>query len=189
MSFRIYFMIVFSTILLGLSGQTTDKMNLPLNENSFKPKYHLQFGSSLLFSPAFGSTMNLYANPSFQVPLSKRFSAEAGIIASTSFLPGSYAGESDPFHGKYNSFAIYGTALYQAAPNLTIYGTGIRQLMKTYPQIPVYGYPQNSFTLGTNLKVSHNITIGASVHFSDSYHNYLPFPGSYQRGFFPSYAW
>ena len=142
----------------------------------FKPQYHFNIGSSYSYFPSFGSGMNLYAAPSFSMPVSKRIFIEGGIIASTTVLPGiSFYEDNFPVRN-FNSLAIYGSTFYQLTPRLTIYGSGIRQLMNTKLPLPYSPMNQNSFTIGSTFKLGNSVTIGASINMSDSYNFYSPFP-------------
>ena len=146
--------------------------NLPL----FKPRFHLNLGSNYFYMPSFGGNMNMFASPSVSIPLSKRFSVEGGILASTSILPGFTPLEMNHSVRNFNSLSIYGSTIYQVTPKLTVYGTGIRQLMNTKLPFPYSPFNQNSFSVGSYLKLGNNITIGASFKMSDNNYFYSPFP-------------
>ena len=175
-----YLLCILILIPALLYSQDNDKLdervvtyqNLPL----FKPKFHLILGSNYLYMPSFGGNMNMFASPSVTIPLSKRFSFEGGIMASTSILQGFTPFEMNHSVRNFNSLSIYGSTIYQVTPKLTVYGTGIRQLMNTKLPYPYSSLNQNSFSVGSYLKLGNNITIGASFNMSDNYNFFSPFP-------------
>ncbi len=142
----------------------------------FKPKFNLNIGSSFSYLPSIGSGMNMFAAPSFSMPLSKRIFMEGGIIVSTNTLPGLPSYETNFPARNFSSLAIYGTSLYQLSPRLTIYGSAIRQLVNTKLPFPYSPMNQNSFSIGSILRLGNNITVGASVNMSDNRYFYSPFP-------------
>ena len=146
------------------------------NLSLFKPRFHLNLGSNYFYMPSFGGNMNMFASPSVSIPLSKKFSVEAGILASSSMLQGFTPFEMNHSARNFNSLSIYGSTFYQVTPKLTLYGTGIRQLMNTKIPYPYSPMNKNSFSVGSYLKLGNNITIGASFSMSDSYNFYYPYP-------------
>lgn len=165
-----------------LFAQDEDKISSPEMIKLYKPQYHLNLGSSYSYFPSLGGGMNMYANPSVAVPLSKRFFVEAGILAATSKIPGLSPFEMNNSIRNFNSLAIYGSTIYQVNSKLTFYGTGIKQLMNTQLPFPLSPVNHNNFSIGSSLKLGNNITIGASVNFSDYYNLYNPI-GSGSSGF------
>jgi hypothetical protein len=162
-----------------LSAQNDEKISSQEMNRLFKPQYHFNIGSSYSYFPSFGGGMNMFASPSVSIPLSKRIFVEGGIIASTSIIPGLSPLEINHSVNNFNSLAIYGSTIYQITPKLSVYGTGIKQLMNTKLPYPYSSLNQNSFSVGSTFKLGNNITIGASINMSDKSNFYSPFhPGS-----------
>lgn len=159
-----------------LFAQDVEKISSPQLIKLYKPQYHFNVGSSYSYFPSLGSGMNMFASPSVSIPLSRRVFVEGGIIASSSIIPGLSPFEINHTVRNFNSLAIYGSTLFQVTPKLTVYGTGIRQLMNTKLPFPYSPMNQNSFSIGSTLKLSNNISIGASINMSDNYNFYSPFP-------------
>jgi hypothetical protein len=174
----IYLVLLFIPAILF--AQEDEKISSPEKDKLYKPQYHFNLGSSYSYFPSLGGGMNMFASPSVSVPLSKRIFVEGGIIASTSILPGFSPFEINQSVKNFNSLAIYGSTLYQVTPKLTIYGTGIKQLMNTKLPFPNSSMNPNSFSIGSYLRLGNNITIGASINMSDNYNFDSPFrSGSY----------
>jgi hypothetical protein len=173
MKYIFWILVLFSSV--AFAQDIPDKY-APGKTTKFQPQYHFNIGSSYSFSPSFGGGMNMYASPSFSMPLSKRVFVEGGIIASTSVLPGISLYETNFPVRNFNSLAIYGSAFYQITPGLTVYGSGIRQIINSRLPLPYSPMNQNTYTIGSTLKLGHNITIGASIHMFENNNFFSPIP-------------
>jgi len=184
---NIFWILLFINSLLN--AQVIDK-NLSFKKADFlKPKYKFSAGSNFIYVPSLRSGINIYAVPSISFALTQRLSAEAGIIATTSVMPGNFPYEINAAKRNYGNLAVFGSTIYQATPKLTIYGTGIKQLIDKPSYFPFPPTQPNSFTLGTSFKLSKGLTIGASFQISEGYYTNSFLPGRERKVFYSPFIW
>jgi hypothetical protein len=91
-------------------------------------------------------------------------------------------------NGAFNELSVYGSASYQVNPQLTLYGSGIKQLAGTSPFLPKSSYSVGStynfgsFSIGVALKVSKWDNSFSPFPINDFPRFYSPFeqrPGEY----------
>jgi hypothetical protein len=143
---------------------------------SLKPTLNYSLGSSFIAVPHFGTLTGFTISPALSVPISPKLSVEGGIIAGRYFSTLKNFNPEIPVNGTFNVLSIYGSALYHVNPQLTIYGSGIKQLTGNTP----YNYlPKSSYTIGTTYNFG-SFSIGASVQMNqwDNFNSPMPFNGS-----------
>lgn len=172
-------------IIAQVPDKTTPRPEIKL----YKPDYHFYLGGNYSYFPSTGNLMSLFATHSVFIPLSKRFSAEGGIIASNSMVPVYFTGELNRTFKNYSTLAIYGSTIYQLTPNLTLYSTGTKQLFNTSGFYPLNVFPRNSFTFGTSYKIGKGFTVGTSIHISEGYGYGIPGPRNDRSILYPSFPW
>jgi hypothetical protein len=86
-------------------------------------------------------------------------------------------------NGAFNELSVYGSASYHINSQLTLYGTGIKQLTDTSPFNVI---PKSSYAIGSTYKFG-NFSIGVGIQMSkwNNNLNLLPFNGS--PGFYSPY--
>lgn len=147
-------------------------------ETYLKPVLHYSVGSSFMFSPHAGSVTGFTVSPHLSVPLSAKWSVDGGIIAGRYYSVLRNFNTEIPFNGAFNDLSIYGSASYHVNPQLTLYGSGIKQLAGNSPFLP-----KSSYSLGSTYKFG-SFSIGVAVNVSEWDNSYTPFPFNDSQGFY-----
>jgi hypothetical protein len=85
--------------------------------------------------------------------------------------------------GAFNELSVYGSASYHINPQLTVYGTGIKQLAGTSS---LYFLPKSSYAIGSTYNFG-NFSIGVTLQMS-KYNDILrPLPFNGSHGFYSPY--
>ena len=154
------------------------------DENSgkvlYKPRLHYSIGSSFLVAPRLGSVSEVTFAPALTVPLSPKLSVEGGIMAAYYY--------SAPFKtditgfptGSFNGLYVYGSAIYQFSPQLTLYGSAIKEIAGNSPFNSMAG---SSYSIGSQYNFG-NFSIGVTFQMSDRNNIYSPFQSNSQQGFY-----
>jgi len=178
---------LFIVLVLLLSSQafsqqlySTDSLSINSSPVNFKPAMSYSIGSSFMVIPRVGSVAGFTISPSLSVPLTPKLSVHGGIIAGRYYSNLWNSNPEGSMNGAFNELSVYGSAVYRANPQLTLYGTGIKRLTGTSP---FYSLPESSYTIGSNYNFG-SFSIGVSVHMSkwNNSFNHLPinsFPGFY----------
>lgn len=133
-----------------------------LKADKLKPSLNYSVGTFFLYAPHVGSLSGFTFSPHYTLPINQRLSVEAGIIAGryNSMFSGF---RSEGFkYGSFNDISVYGAASYRVTPQLTLYGTGIKQVAGT---TPFFMLPKSSYTIGSTYKFG-GFSIGASLQMS-----------------------
>ena len=85
--------------------------------------------------------------------------------------------------GTFNELSVYGSATYHFNSQLTLYGSGIKQLAGTSPFNIL---PKRSYTIGSTYNFG-NFSIGLAVRMSKWDNNFSPFPINGSQGFYSPY--
>jgi hypothetical protein len=143
-----------------------------------KPRLHYTLGSTLLTIPKVGSVAGISITPFLSVPLSPKLSVDGGIIAGRYSSFGNLNHES-AIAGEFNELSVFGSASYHVNSQLTLYGTGIKQLTNSSPFL----LPKSSYVIGSSYNFG-SFSIGLSVQMSkwNNFSSPLPFNGS--QGFY-----
>jgi len=138
-----------------------------------KPRLNYTIGSSYLFVPHVGSVYAVTVSPSFTVPLSPKLSVEGGIIAGYYYSAPLKSINEDLTYGSFTGLSVYGSASYHINPQLTLYGSAIKQLAGTSPFNVL---PKTGYSIGSSYDFG-NFKIGVSLHTSKWDNMYgSPFP-------------
>jgi hypothetical protein len=112
--------------------------------------------------------------------VSPKLSVEGGIIAGRYFAFGNFNHES-PITREFTGLSVFGSASYHVNSQLTLYGTGIKQLTGTSP----FNFlPKSSYSIGSTYKFG-NSSIGVTLQMSKWNNNLSPF--SFSQGFYSPY--
>jgi len=154
----------------SLIGYNYQKVNL-------KPSLHYSVGSSFMFSPHTGSVTGFIVSPHLSIPLSPKWSVDGGIIAGRYYSALRNFEPESPMNGAFNDLSIYGSASYHVNPQLTLYGSGTKQLAGTSPFLP-----KSSYSLGSTYNFG-SFSIGVAFKVSKWDDSFSPFPINGSQGF------
>jgi hypothetical protein len=160
----------------SLAEYNSQKVNL-------KPKLHYSMGSTFIIVPHLGTVTGFTLSPFLSVPLSPRLSVDGGIIAGRFYSALQNSNPEGAMYGTFNELSVYGSASYHINSQLTLYGTGIKQLTGNFPFNTL---PKSSYTIGSTFNFG-NFSIGVTLQKSkwDNIFSPLPFNGS--QGFYSPY--
>jgi hypothetical protein len=147
-----------------------------------KPSVHYSLGSSYMFVPHLGSVTGFTITPYLSVPLSPKWSVEGGIIAGRYYSTLGRDRESG-ITGGFNEISVFGSASYHVNSQLTLYGSGIKQVTGSSPFNML---PKSSYTIGSTYNFG-SFSIGVSVQTSKWNDNLSPFPFNGPQGFYPPF--
>jgi hypothetical protein len=160
----------------SLAVYNSQKVNL-------KPSLTYSVGSTFMFVPHWGTVTGFTLNPSLSIPLSQKWSVEAGIIAGRYYPALRNFSPEGAVNGAFNELSVYGSASYHINPQLTLYGIGMKQLTGT----SVFNIlPKSSYAIGSTYKFS-NFSIGVSVQMSNWNDMLDPIPFNGTKGFYSPY--
>jgi hypothetical protein len=152
-------------------------------EVNLKPGLHYTVGSNFLFIPRLGAVSGFTLSPCLSIPLTPKLSVDGGIIAGRYYSTFRNLNPEDALNGAFNELSVYGSAIYHVNSQLTVYGTGLKQLSNTSP----FSYlPKSSYAIGSTYNFG-SFSIGVTVQmskWSDNI-NLLPFNGT--QGFYSPY--
>jgi hypothetical protein len=156
----------------SIASYTSPRANL-------KPGLHYSIGSSFVVVPQLGNFTEFTVSPYLSIPLTPKLSVDGGIIAGRSYSSLKFNPEGEIYRA-FNNLSVYGSASYYLNSQLTLYGTGIRQLSG---ESPFYSVPKSSYTFGSNYNFG-SFSIGVAVQMSkwDNAGSHFPIDGS--RGFY-----
>jgi len=160
----------------SLTEHNSQKVNL-------KPVLQYSVGSTFMFVPHLGSVTGFTLSPSLSIPLSPKLSVEGGFIAGRFYSALSNLNPEGAITGSFNNFSVYGSASYHINSQLTIYGSGIKQLAGTSS---LNFLPKSSYAIGSTYNFG-NFSIGVTLQMS-KYNDILrslPINGSH--GFYSPY--
>jgi len=144
---------------------------------------HYSVGSTFMFVPHLGSVTGFTLSPSLSVPISPKLSVDGGIIAGRFYSALSNFNPESSATGAFNELSVYGSASYHINSQLTVYGTGIKQLTGTSS---LYLLPKSSYSIGSTYNFG-NFSIGVTLQMS-KYNDILrPMPFNSSRGFYSPY--
>jgi hypothetical protein len=159
---------------------STDSLSINSSPVNFKPAMSYSIGSSFMVIPRVGSVAGFTISPSLSVPLTPKLSVHGGIIAGRYYSNLWNSNPEGSMNGAFNELSVYGSAVYRANPQLTLYGTGMKRLTGTSP---FYSLPESSYTIGSNYNFG-SFSIGVSVQMSKWDNTYNPFPIYGSPGFY-----
>jgi hypothetical protein len=150
---------------------------------NLKPGLHYSIGSTFLAVPHQGSVTGFTFSPFLSIPLSPKWSVEGGIIASRYYSSLWNINQEGTSYGAFNELSLYTSASYHFNSQLTLYGTGIKQLAGT----SLYSFlPKSSYTIGSTYNFG-SFSIGVAVQVSKWNNSFSPFPIDGSKGFYSPY--
>ncbi len=150
---------------------------------NLKPSLHYSIGSTFLVVPQLGSVTGITLTPFLSIPLSPKWSVEGGIIAGRYYSSLWNINPEGSSYGAFNELSLFGSASYHFNSQLTLYGTGIKQLAGTSP----YNFlPKSSYTIGSTYNFG-SFSIGVAVQVSKWNNSFSPFPINGSEGFYSPY--
>jgi hypothetical protein len=143
-----------------------------------QPRLHYTLGNTFVTIPKVGSVAGISITPFLSVPLSPKLSVDGGIIAGRYSLFGNLNHEGAKA-GEFNELSVFGSASYHVNSQLTLYGTGIKQLTNSSPFL----LPKSNYVIGSSYNFG-SFSIGLSVQMS-KWNDYLrPSPFNNFQGFY-----
>jgi hypothetical protein len=137
---------------------------------NLKPRLHYFAGSTFIAVPHLGNISGFTLSPFLSVPLSPKLSVDGGIVAGRYYSTLWNFNPEGVINGAFNELSIYGSASYHFNSQLTVYGSGIKQLTRTSP---FYFLPKSSYAIGSTYNFG-NFSVG--VTFQMSKWNDVPSP-------------
>jgi hypothetical protein len=158
----------------SIAGYNSTRVNL-------KPRLNYSVGSSFLIVPHFGTVTGFTLSPSLSIPMSPKLSVDGGIIAGRFYSALGNFNPEGTINGAFSELSVYGSASYHINSQLTVYGTGIKQLAGTSP----FNFlPKSSYSIGSTYNFG-NFSIGVSMQMSKWNNNLSPLP--FSQGFYSPY--
>lgn len=150
----------------------------------YKPRLHYSIGSNFLVAPHLGTVSATTLSPAVLVPLSPKLSVEGGIMAAY-YYSAPFKSDNAGFpYGSFTGLSVYGSAIYQFTPQLTLYGSAIRQIAGNSP---FYSVPGGNYTIGSSYNFG-NFSIGVSFQMSNRDNIYSPFPMNGSQGLYSPFG-
>jgi hypothetical protein len=144
------------------------------------PGIHYMIGSNFIAVPHLGSVTSVTVSPSISIPLSPKLSVYGGIMAGYFYSSPWNSTHEGAVYGSFNELSVYGSASYRFNPQLTLYGSAVKQLASTSP---FYTLPKSSYTIGSAYDFG-SFSIGVSFQMSKWDNIYSPFPINGSQGFY-----
>jgi hypothetical protein len=149
-------------------------------EVNLKPTLHYSAGSTFMVVPHFGSVTGFTLSPILSIPLSKKLSVDGGIIAGHFYSSLKNFNPEGAINGAFNELSIFGSAIYHINSQLTVYGSGIKQLTGTSS---FYSLPKSSYAIGSTYNFG-NFSIGVTLQKSIWNDILSPLPYNGSQGFY-----
>src|SRR5664280_1426867 len=160
----------------SLAEYNSQKVNL-------KPKLFYSVGSTFIIVPHLGTVTGFTLSPSLSIPLSPKLSIDGGIIAGRFYSALWNFNPEGAINGAFNELSVYGSVSYHINSQLTVYGTGIKQLTGT---APFYFLPKSNYTVGSTFNFG-NSSIGVTLQMSKWNDIFSPLPFNSSQGFYSTY--
>jgi hypothetical protein len=160
----------------SLAEYNSQKLNL-------KPRLNYSVGSTFIIVPHLGTVTGFTISSFLSVPLSPKLSVDGGIIAGRFYSVLGNSNPEDAINGTFNELSVYGSASYHINSQLTVYGTGMKQLTTTSP----FNFlPKSSYAIGSTYNFG-NFSLGVTLQMSKWNDNLSPLPFNGSQGFFSPY--
>ena len=160
----------------SLAEYNSTKVNL-------KPKLYYTVGSTFIIVPHLGNVTGFTLSPFLSIPLSPKLSVDGGIIAGRFYSALWNFNPEGAINGAFNELSVYGSASYHINSQLTVYGTGIKQLTGTSP---FYFLPKSSYAIGSTYNFG-SFSIGVTLQRSKWNDILSPLPFNVSQGFYSPY--
>jgi hypothetical protein len=160
----------------SLTEYNSQKVNL-------KPKLNYSVGSNFLIVPHLGTVSGFTLSPSLSIPLSSKLSVDGGIIAGRYYSALLNFNPEGTIHGAFTELSVYGSASYHFNSQLTVYGTGMKQLTGTSP---FNSLPKSSYAIGSIYNFG-NFSVGVTLQMSKWNNIFSPFSINGSQGIYSPY--
>jgi hypothetical protein len=160
----------------SLAEYNSPKVNL-------KPRLYYSVGSTFIIVPHLGTVTGFTLSPFLSIPLSPKLSVDGGIIAGRFYSALWNFNPEGAINGAFNELSVYGSASYHINSQLTVYGTGIKQLTGTSP---FYFLPKSSYAIGSTYNFG-SFSIGVTLQRSKWNDILSPLPFNVSQGFYSPY--
>jgi hypothetical protein len=150
---------------------------------NLKPKLHYTLGSTFIIVPHLGTVTGFTLSPFLSIPLSPKLSVGGGIIAGRFYSALLNFNPEGTIHEAFNELSVFGSASYHFNSQLTVYGTGMKQLTGTSP---FNSLPKSSYAIGSTYNFG-NFTIGVTLQMSKWNNILSPLPFNGSQGYYPPY--
>jgi hypothetical protein len=160
----------------SLAEYNSRKVNL-------KPVLNYTVGSSFISVPHLDSVTGFTLSPFLSIPLSPKWSVDGGIIAGRYYSTWRNMNTEGIINGAFSDLSVYGSASYHVNSQLTLYGTGIKQLTATSP---FNWLPKSSYSIGSTYNFG-SFSIGVTLQTSKWNDNHGPMPFNDNDGFYLPY--
>ena len=160
----------------SLGGYNLQNVNL-------KPRLSYSVGSTVMVIPHYGTLTGFSVSPFLSVPLSPKLSVDGGIIAGRYYSTLRNFNPEGAINGAFNEISVYASAIYHISPQLTLYGTGIKQLTGT----SLLNYlPKSSYSIESSYNFG-NFSIGVKLEMSKRTDPNSPMLFNGPQGFYSPY--
>jgi hypothetical protein len=160
----------------SLAKYNSQKVNL-------KPNLHYSVGSTFIIVPHLGTFTGFTLSPYLSIPLSPKLLVNGGIIAGRFYSALSNFNREGAINGAFNELSVFGSASYNINSQLTVYGSGIKQLTSNSP---FYSHPKSIYTIGSIYNFG-NFSIGVTMQMSKWNDILSPLPFNGPQGFYSPY--
>jgi hypothetical protein len=160
----------------SLAEYNSQKVNL-------KPRLSYSLGSTFRIVPHLGTVTGFTLSPFLSVPLSPKLSVDGGIIAGRFYSALGNSNSESVLNGAFNELSVYGSASYHINSQLTVYGSGIKQLTGNSP---FYFLPKSSYSIGSSYNFG-SFSIGVTLQRSKWNGLLSPLPFNSSQGFYSPY--
>ncbi len=148
-----------------------------ITSKAIKPwSFTSQLGTSYIFSPYFGSAMNMFAAPQVNYAPTGKLAFHAGVSVGRTVPVTRLIDEEAPVNAGMTNMSTYVAASYRLSENLVVHGAGTKSVLL----VPVDGKLQsmnfNDISIGATYDFG-NFSIGANIHRSDAPGYMSPFGG------------
>ena len=150
---------------------------------NFKPRLNYSLGSNFIYVPHLGTVSGFTLSPFLSIPLSPKLSVDGGILAGRYYSALGNFNPEGAINGAFSELAVYGSASYHINSQLTVYGTGIKQITGTSP---FYFLPKSSYAIGSTYNFG-NFSIGVTLQTSKWNDIFSPLPFNGSQGFYSPY--
>jgi hypothetical protein len=181
--FKISFIIFLVSLFSGQAFSQQISYSDSLTEDNsrkinLKPVVNYYLGSSFIAVPHSGSVTGFTISPVLSLPLSPKLSIDGRVIAGRYYSAHQNFIAEDPKNGAFNGLSVYGAASYHVNPQLTLYGSGTKQLAGASPY-----FPKSSYSVGSTYNFG-SFSIGLAVKVSKWNNSFGPFQINDYQGFY-----
>lgn len=157
--------------------------NYNYSQLKLKPTLNYSIGTTFIAVPHWGGVTGITLTPYLSVPLSPKLSVDGGIIAGRYYSSIAHTGPESAINPVFNEVSLYASAIYHFNSQLTLYGSGFKQLTGTSPYSLL---PKSTYTIGSTYNFG-SFSIGVALQMSQWNNVFSPFPVNGSQGFYLPY--